>query len=122
MSSKIFASSANIQIRLTRNDDESQDDRIVIKYKDEDIYQLFFRDGGSLTSVTYCTVLTGEELDIYMESLFTLLSRDRDPFRSIEFQIPCFPTLQYHAEDMSKGKIRGALRRVMPILYAAAKY
>jgi hypothetical protein len=122
MISKIFTSSANIQIRLTRNDNPSEDDRIVIKYKDEDIYQLFFRDGGSIHPVTYCTVLTGDELDTYMESLFTLLSRDRDPFRSIEFQIPCFPTLQYHAEDMSKGKIRKALKNVMPILYAAAKY
>jgi hypothetical protein len=122
MSSKIFASSANIQIRLTRNDDPSEDDRIVIRSKGEDIYQLFFQDGGMMFPRTYCTVLSGEELDTYIESLFILLSRDRDPFRSVEFQIPCFPTLQFYAEDMAKGKVRGALKRVMPILYAAAKY
>ena len=118
----MFTSSSNIQIRLTRNDDPSEDDRIVIKYKDEDVYQIFFQDGGMVSPMTYCTVLTGEELDVYIESLFTLVSRDRDPFRSIEFQIPCFPTLQYYPEDMGKGKVRGALKRVMPILYAAAKY
>jgi len=122
MSSKVFASSANIQIRLTRNDDPAEDDRIVIKYKDEGMYQIFFQDGGMVRQMTYCTVLSGEELDTYIESLFTLVSKDRDPFRSIEFQIPCFPTLQFYTEDMAKGKIRGALRRVMPILYAAAKY
>jgi hypothetical protein len=122
MTPSVFKTSANIQIRLTRNDDEDQDDRIVIKYKDEDIYQLFFQDGGMVNPVTYCTVLTSDELDVYIESLFALVSRDRDPFRSIEFQIPCFPTLQYDVEDMQKGKIRCALKRVMPILYAAAKY
>ena len=118
----MFACSSNIQIRLTRNDDPSEDDRIVIRYKDEDMYQIFFQDGGMVRPMTYCTVLSGEELDVYIQSLFTLVSKDRDPFKSIEFQIPCFPTLQYYPADMAQGKIRGALKRVMPILYAAAKY
>jgi hypothetical protein len=118
----MFTSSANIQIRLTRNEDPSEDDRIVIRYKDENMYQIFFQDGGMVRPMTYCTVLTGEELDIYMESLFTLVAKDRDPFRSIEFQIPCFPALQYYPADMTKGKIRGALQRVMPILYASARF
>ena len=118
----MFTSSANIQIRLTRNDDPSEDDRIVIRYKDEDMYQIFFRDGNMETKPTYCTVLSGEELDIYIQSLFTLLSKDRDPFRSVEFMIPCFPVLQYTAEDLGKMKIRKALKRVMPILYSAARY
>lgn len=118
----VFTTSTNIQIRLTRNDDETQDDRIVIKYKGEDMYQLFFRDGGMANPTTYCTLLSSEELDVYIESLFALVSRDRDPFQTIEFQIPCFPALQYEVKDMQKGKIRGALKSVMPILYAAAKY
>ena len=122
MSSKVFASSGNIQIRLTRNDEPADDDRIVIKYKDEGMYQIFFQDGGMVRPVTYCTVLTGEELNVYMESLFTLVSKDRDPFRSIEFQIPCFPALQFYPEDMAKGKLREALQRVMPILYSAARF
>ena len=122
MSSKVF-NSGNIQIRLTRNDDPDYDDRISIRYKDEGIYQVFFQDGNSSWNPpVYCTVLTGEELDVYIESLFVLLSRDRDPFQTIEFQIPCFPALQYFVKDMRKGKIRGTLKRIMPILYSAAKY
>lgn len=117
-----FASAGNIQIRLTRDAYEENDDRICIKYKDEDTYQLFFQDGNMKKQTTYCTVLSGEELDLYMESLFVLLSRDRDPFRSIEFQIPCFPALQYDVTDMQKGKIRGTLKRIMPLLYSAARY
>lgn len=117
-----FSNSGSIQIRLTRNDNPTNDDRIVIKYKDENMYQIFFQDGNMMKSVTYCTVLSGEELDVYVESLFSLVARDRDPFRSIEFQIPCFPALQFEVDDMRKGKVRKALQRVMPILRSAAKY
>lgn len=123
MPTDYFKKSTLIQIRLTRDDNEDRDDRIVIRYKDENIYQLFFRDGNVKgdTASTYCTVLSGEELDIYMESLFTLLARDRDPFKSIEFQIPCFPALQYHMEDLRGGKLRSALQQIMPILHSAGK-
>jgi hypothetical protein len=124
MSPNPFKNAGSIQIRLTRNDNENQDDRIVIKYKDENIYQIYFQDGNTNapTPTTWCTILSGEELDVYVESLFTLVSRDRDPFRSIEFQIPCFPALQYDVSDLKKTKIRDTILSLMPILYAAAKY
>ena len=117
-----FSSSCHIQIRLTRNDDPDQDDRIAIKYKDENMYQVFFRDGSMKYKTTYCTILTGEELDVYVESLFTLLSKDRDPYQHVNFLIPCFPVVQYTMEDLSKKSIRKALREVMPILHSAAQY
>jgi len=117
-----FTSSSNIQIRLTRDSNPENDDSICIKYKDENMYQIFFRDGNMKKSTVFCTVLSGEELDVYMESLFALVSRDRDPFRSIEFQIPCFPALQYTVKDMQKGKIRGTLKRIMPLLSFASQY
>ena len=122
MPSDIFTNSSYIQIRLTRNDNPDKDDRIVIRYKDEDIYQVFFRDGGMKSKNAFCTVLTGEELDIYIESLFTLLVRDTDPFKQINFMLPCFPVLQYVIQDLRGGKLRSTLKRIMPILYAAAKY
>ncbi len=123
-SSSVFKNATLIQVRLTRDDNAAHDDRIVIKYKDEDIYQIYFKDGNTISgssSATYCTVLSGKELDIYIESLFTLLVRDKDPFRSIEFQIPCFPCLKYEIQDLREGKLRSALKRIMPILYASAR-
>jgi hypothetical protein len=119
----VFQTCSNIQIRLLRNDNEEYDDRIVIRYKDEGYYQIYFRDGNTTSKkpITYCTILSGEELDVYVESLFTLLARDRDPFEAIEFQIPCFPCLRYEVEDLRGGKLRNALKRIMPILYAAVK-
>ncbi len=122
MPSDIFTNSSYIQIRLTRNDNPDKDDRVVIRYKDEDIYQIFFRDGGLKRKNAFCTVLSGEALDIYIESLFTLLVRDTDPFKQINFMLPCFPVLQYDIQDLRGGKLRSTLKRIMPILYAAAKY
>lgn len=122
MSHSIFSNCANIQIRLVRNTNADQDDRIVIKYKDEDIYQLYFRDGNTNNKAkTYCTVLSGDELDVYLESLFVLLVRDRDPFEAIEFQIPCFPCLRYKIQDLRGGKLRSTLKTILPILYSAAQ-
>jgi hypothetical protein len=120
-SSNPFTNSSLIQIRLTRDNDADNDDRIVIKYKDEDMYKIYFKDGNLTSSSAYCTVLTGDELDIYIESLFTLLVRDTDPFKSIEFMLPCFPCLRYEIQDLRQGKLRSTLKRIMPILYAAAK-
>ncbi len=117
-----FTNSGSIQIRLTRNDNPAQDDRIVIKYKDENMYQIFFQDGNTNVKQTYCTVLSGEELDLYIESLFTLLVRDNDPFESINFMIPCFPVVQYDIQDLRGKKLRNTLQRIMPLLHSAAKY
>ncbi len=75
-----------------------------------------------LKKTTYCTVLSGAELDVYIESLFVLLSRDRDPYQHINFMIPCFPVVQYTMQDLQRGKIRNTLKRIMPVLYGAAKY
>lgn len=122
-STNIFKNGSYIQIRLLRDNNETHDDRIVIRYKDEDYYQIFFMDGNTTSKhpTTYCTVLSGAELDVYVESLFTLLVRDKAPFEAIEFQIPCFPCLRYEIPDLRGGKLRGALKRIMPILYGAAK-
>ena len=120
----VFSDPKSIQIRLTRNSNEEQDDRIVIRYKDEGIYQLFFQDGNTNLEKpnVYCTVLTSEELDTYVDSLFTLLKFDRYPFESVEFQIPCFPCIQVYPGDLRNETLRDTLKRIMPVLYSAAKY
>jgi len=116
----IFKSSTNIQLRLCRDSNEERDDRLVIKYKDEDTYQIYFRDGNSLNPTTYCTVLSGDQLDIYLDSLFTLLARDIDPFQAIDIQIPCFPVLRYDVQDLGDETLSSTLKSIMSVLYAAA--
>lgn len=119
----VFRDNTNIQIRLTRNENQKEDDKIVIRYEDEDTYQIFFRDGNTdmKKPATYCTVLSGEEVDTYLESLFTLLVRDGDPFQEIQFNIPCYPTLMYQIQELRGGKLRSTLKTILPILSIAEK-
>jgi len=118
----IFQDSSNIQIRLLRDENGTNDDRIVIRYKGEDTYQIYFRDANTVSNPppTYLTVLSGDELDVYIESLFTLLTHDKDPFEAIEFQIPCFPVLRYDIQDLGDEKLSSTLKTIMSVLYAAA--
>jgi hypothetical protein len=119
----IFQDSSNIQIRLLRDENGTNDDRIVIRYKDEDTYQIYFRDANTVSNPppTYLTVLSGDELDVYIESLFTLLARDKEPFQAIEFQIPCFPVLRYDIQDLGDEKLSSTLKTIMSVLYSAVK-
>jgi hypothetical protein len=117
-----FSDNTSIQIRLHRNANSSYDDRIVIRYKDDDYYQIFFQDGEQSRKNIYCVVLTGEQVDTYIQSLFTLLSRDSDPFTHIQFYIPCFPSVLYETSDLRKGKIQNALKQLLPMLSSAAHY
>ena len=116
-----FTNSSCIQIRLTRDGNTHHDDRIVIYYEDDNIYRIFFQDGEMKSKTTYCTILTGEELDVYIESLFTLLVRDNDPFENINFIIPCFPVMQYDIQALRGKKLRSTLKRLMPILKSSMK-
>lgn len=120
----VFSDPKSIQIRLTRNKNEDKDDRILIRYKGENIYQLFFQDGNttSKTPSIYCTVLDSEELNVYMVSLFTLLSFDRAPFENVEFQIPCFPCIQVVPADFENQTLCDTLKSLMPILQSGVKY
>lgn len=119
----VFRENTYIQIRLTRNDYQEDDDRIVIRFESEDTYQIYFRDGGmdARKPATYSTFLSGEEVDTYLESLFTLLVRDSDPFNEIQFNIPCYPTLIFPIQELRGGKLRSTLKTILPILSIAAR-
>jgi hypothetical protein len=118
-----FNDSTNISIRLLRAgvDDDSRDDRIAIVHKGEDMYHLYFKDADMKENTSHFTLLTGDELDSYLESFFFLLSRDSDPFRSIQFNIPCMPCLLYTVDELRKPKIRDSLNTLFPILRSCIK-
>jgi len=112
-----FADNTCIQIRLLRNDRPSKDDRIAIRRAEDESYQLFYQDGLMKNKERmYVYLLSGEELDIYLNSLFTLLVRDQDPFTQIQFLLPCFPTVLYDIQDLRQGKLRQALFDLLPLL------
>lgn len=119
-----FTDSSNITIRLIRKENqtmEDTDDRIAIVYNGEDSYCLFYKDGNVENGMTHYSILTGEELDTYLHKLFVLLTKDRDPFRYVQFNIPCMPSLLFLIEDLCKKKVTNSLSEILPLMCSCLK-
>lgn len=118
-----FESASTIQIFLIRKSDQTKpDDTINIQHKGEDTYHVYYRDGNwTDENRWHMTVLSGAELDQYVEGLFTLLARDRDAFEHVQFNIPCYPALMYTPRDLDREEIRQGLTDMMSLLYSAQR-
>jgi hypothetical protein len=115
-----FDAHTSIQIRLIRNKDKKQDDKIAIEYVESDESYLVYYLDANVVSKTYQTLsLSGEALDTYLKSLFTLLAHDMDPFDKVQFNIPAMPCLLYDPEDLLQDDIVESLMAVMPITNGA---
>jgi hypothetical protein len=107
-------------IRKGSNPDGSNDDYIILKWKGEDTYQLWYHDGNCrVVDKHHVTVLSGEELDTYLQSLFTLLRHDREAFSCVQFDIPCCPSIMFYPQDLKKKIVRKTLNRILPLLCVA---
>ncbi len=120
-----FKDSTNITFRLLKsgseNYDEMKDDIITIVHQGEDLYHVYYRDGEWKDDFSHMTALSGDELDSYLESMFFLLTRDAQPFRSIQLNIPCMPLIMLRVEDLRKKGIRRCFRTILPILRSCIK-
>jgi hypothetical protein len=120
-----FNSSTNIVIRLLRsgpeNEDDSRDDKIAILRSVENVYELYYKDANMKGEVCHFKLLTADELDTYLECLFYLLTRDSDPFLSIQLNIPCMPCLLFRVEDLKKTTLRDSLHTILPLLHSCTK-
>ena len=121
-----FTNSTNILIRLLRSGsdakDAKKDDMICIDVQGEDLYHLYYRDGDMKDPDTaHMTALTGDELDSYLYSLFFLLTRDSDPFRSVQINVPCFPLILLDLPTLKKKSVRETLNLLLPTVHSCLK-
>ncbi len=113
-----------ITIRLLRKDKgPKKDDIIKIKYWDcdeDEKYQIDYVDpeSDSYSGVIRhsSTFLTGDQVDTYMSSLFTLLTRDADPFDKFQIAAPGFPCILLPIEELKKERVRQSILDVLPVL------
>ena len=117
MSSSPFKNNAAIQILVIRDsNDNDSDDKIAIQYDHEDQqYTVSYLDANTKAKKIQTLSMDGDTLDQYLNSLFTLLALDEQPYKNIQFNIPGMPTVIFKATDLSKKKIVEALMTVMPI-------
>ena len=113
-----------ITLRLIRpNKTASYDDLIKIFRLDfdDDSYKIVYEDNDADTksgstkheSVRY---YTGEELDVYLTSLFVLLTRDDDPFDKFQISAPGFPSILLRVEQLKSPRVRQEVLNVLPLL------
>ena len=98
-------SSVSLEIRLLRkvgNDDVISITPVV------DSYKITYNDGHS--NSIHFFYANQQEVVRYVEDLFYLLVDDIDPFTSIQFLFPCFPSVLYRIPDFDKSHIRRTIR------------
>jgi hypothetical protein len=111
-----------ITLRLLRKNckSKSEDDVITIFRESEDYdsdfdnYRLRYLDGGSDERVRHETYLTGNELDAYLSSLFSLVSADEEPFESIQVLAPGFPSVIFNSSRVYA--VKDHLLTLLPLL------
>ena len=109
-----------ITLRLIRKNasNKSQDDVITIfretnDYKDDyESFKLRYVDG--LADVRHEMYLSGNELDLYFDSLFSLVSADTEPFESLQVLAPGFPSVMFNASRVNM--VKDHLLSVLPLL------
>jgi hypothetical protein len=109
-----------ITLRLLRKNStsKSEDDVITIfretnDYKDD--YQSFkLRYVDGLADVKHEMYLSGDELDVYFDSLFSLVSADTEPFESLQVLAPGFPSVLFNASRVNM--VKDHLLSVLPLL------
>lgn len=121
-----FTNSSNISIRLIRKGEGSDaaganDDKIAIVYNSDDSYILYYKDANTMNGLCHTTILTGDELDTYLQCLFFLLTRDKDPFYSIQFNIPCMPCIFLSVSDLRRKGVKRTLHEILPLLSCCLK-
>jgi hypothetical protein len=97
---------AKISIFLTRR--AGADDEISITPVMDDFKILYF-DG--IAKSTHFVYASESEVIAYVDDLYNLLVDDViDPFKSIQFTFPCFPSVLYKVPDFSNQANRAAIR------------
>lgn len=90
--------------------DIEEEEKYQIEYTDSDAN---LRDGSIHHSSTF---LTGEQVDTYMNSLFTLLTRDAAPFDQFQISAPGFPCILLSIDELKKERVRQSILDVLPVL------
>jgi len=104
---------AKISIYLAKN--RGCDDEITIVQMWHE-YKIIYLDGDIKRK--HFIYASENEVIAYVDDLFNLLKDDLiDPFKSIQFTFPCFPSVLYTIRDLNKNDLRQGVRdRLISVL------
>ena len=90
-----MARNRQIQIRFIRrgHNDPSRDDILKITKLGENSLRLVYMEKNQYDEFTDILQVNYTQFMAYMYRTITLLTLDEDPFQSVQFFVPCYPTL-----------------------------
>ena len=92
----------NVKLRLIRNDNHDGDDIVVIrKRRDNEGFLIRFTDGNFPRHVWVQEKLHVETM-IYVDRILTNMTRDIDPYYSLQVEIPGYPVTLYLVSNLSE--------------------
>ncbi len=120
-SPSVSPATAPIVLRLLRKDLSSKNDDIIKIFNvGSDQYRVEYTDPNCLNNVKVHHVskdpMTGEQMDLYLNSLITLLTRDTDPFWKFQITAPGFPAILLDINDLKKRSVHESISSVLPLL------
>lgn len=92
---------APIVVYLTRTKrDATTDDIIKIRPSEKDVRLLnvYYNDKDSKKNYSFED--TWEHVATYLKRILTVLPLDSDPFYSVQFTLPAYPSIMIHVEDL----------------------
>lgn len=111
-----------ITFRLIRTlDDQSKDDIIKIYGNADEGYSIVYTDSNpsnenAIIRHRSLMYMTGDEVDIYIHGLITLLLEDDDPFYGLQVLAPGFPSILLPVPALRKKKVQRSLHALLPLL------
>ena len=89
----------SLKIRLTRSENKSEDDTILIRPRLSSDFLVRFVDGTAPKTVWVSEKTSFEVID-YLERIFAGLN-DIDPFKGVQLDIPGYPLVYRRVSDIS---------------------
>jgi hypothetical protein len=112
-----------IQIRFIRRRDNgsaepdpTRDDILRITRLDVNSLRIVYAEKSETTPVIDITLCTNQQLLAYMYRVFWATSLDEDPFKSVQFFIPGFPTVLFEVSTL-KQQMPAVLDLIMSLCW-----
>lgn len=124
-----FNTSSNVVLRLIRKNKESEDnktcdDLLAIECVNNNKYKVYYKDSNTLNSSKriHESTLTSDVLNSYIDSLLFLLSKDTDPFATVQFNVPCAPVILLKVEELASSSMRKHILNILPMVSVTVTY
>lgn len=90
---------SSIMICLLRNGaDSTKDDVIFIRPLDTNCFRVRYQDKSSKKLYEFTD--TWEEVSAYLAQIFAVLPYDDDPYKSVQFTLPAYPTILVNIQKL----------------------